>query len=104
VERQLILPFRYRGLEIQYGFRVDLLVDRKVVVEMKCTEKHAPIHSRQVLTYLRLLDLRHGILLNFGQYRMVDGIHRILNGFAAESLPEQSSEQHAQRTRSTREH
>lgn len=87
VERQVAVPFAWKGHHIAYGFRVDLLVERRVIVELKSTEKHSPIHVRQLLTYLRILKLRHGLLLNFGAPRMIDGIQRVSNGFPAADEP-----------------
>lgn len=83
VDRQVMVPFSWKGRKVEYGFRVDLLVERKVIVELKSIERLAPIHARQVLTYLRLLELRHGLLLNFGAYRMIDGVQRVVNGFGS---------------------
>ena len=84
VQRQVMVPFVWKGRTVKFGFRIDLLVDDRLVVELKSTERHAPIHARQLLTYLRLRHVRHGLLLNFGSYRMVDGIQRVINGFGSE--------------------
>lgn len=59
--------------------RLDLLVNRKVIVEVKATEQEHPVHKAQLLTYLRLTGLKIGLLLNFGQGRLVDGITRVVN-------------------------
>ena len=64
------------------GFRVDLLVDRLVIVELKSIEKVAPVHRKQLLTYLRLAKLPVGLLINFGAPTLKDGLHRIVNGLA----------------------
>ena len=82
VERQKSVPLRYEGRVLEDAFRVDLLVDGQVVVEVKAIEQLAPVHYRQVLTYLKLLDLRVGLLLNFGAATMREGLHRIVNGYA----------------------
>ena len=79
VERQKALAFEFDGIRFEEGFRVDLLVDRRVLVELKSVEKLSPVHAKQVLTYLRLLDLRVGLLINFGAARMNDGLRRIVN-------------------------
>jgi GxxExxY protein len=79
VLRQFSVPFEYDGLSFENAFRVDLLVDRRVVVEIKSVERTAPVHAKQVLTYLRLMDLPVGLLLNFGAPTMKDGISRIAN-------------------------
>jgi iron complex transport system substrate-binding protein len=71
-------------MRFEDGFRVDLLVEGTVVVELKSVEKLAPVHSKQVLTYLRLLDLPIGLLINFGCARLNDGgLHRIINSRAS---------------------
>ncbi len=79
VERQMIVPFDYNGTHIEFGFRLDLLVEGRVPVELKCTERPAPIHQRQLLTYLRLLKLPVGLLINFGGARLMDGVQRVIN-------------------------
>lgn len=79
VEQEKQISFEYEGVSIVNGFRVDLLVEERVVVELKSLEKLAPVHTRQILTYLRLLDLPVGLLINFGAARLNDGLHRIVN-------------------------
>ena len=81
VERQKLVGFEYDGLRFNEGFRVDLLVGGCVVVELKSVEKVAPVHGKQLLTYLRLLNLPVGLLLNFGAPIMKDGLHRVVNNF-----------------------
>lgn len=81
VQRQLVVPFEYKGTTIEFGFRLDLLVEDRLPVELKCTERSAPIHQRQLLTYLRLLKLPVGLLINFGGARLIDGVQRIMNGY-----------------------
>lgn len=82
VQRQMVVPFEYKGTKIEFGFRLDLLVENRVPVELKCTERPAPIHQRQLLTYLRLLKLPVGLLINFGGDRLIDGVQRIVNGYS----------------------
>ena len=82
VERQRAVPFEYEGMRFNEGLRVDLLVESRVVVEVKSLERLLPVHSKQVLTYLRLLKLPVGLLINFGAPRLKDGLHRIANGLA----------------------
>jgi iron complex transport system substrate-binding protein len=82
VERQKYLSFEFDGLQFSDCFRVDLLVDDKVIVEIKSAESLAPLHAKQLLTYLRLSRLPVGLLLNFGAAKMKDGIRRIANGLA----------------------
>ena len=79
VESQRALPFEYDGMRFSQGLCVDLLVNASVVVELKSVEKLAPVHFKQVLTYLRLLDLRVGLLINFGGATLKEGLHRIIN-------------------------
>lgn len=79
IERQKELPLMYRGRILEHAFRIDILVDRRVVIEVKATEKSARIHARQLLTYLRIMRLPVGLVANFGLDRMIDGINRINN-------------------------
>ncbi|MBU4470936.1 MAG: GxxExxY protein [Desulfobacteraceae bacterium] len=78
VERQKPVCFEYDGIRFDDGFRVDLLVDGRVVVELKSLEKLAPVHSKQLLTYLRLMNLPVGLLINFGGATLKEGLHRII--------------------------
>jgi iron complex transport system substrate-binding protein len=79
VERQKVVSFEFDGLLFDEGFRVDLLVEDVVVVELKSVENLAPVHMKQVLTYLRLLDLPIGLLINFGAPTLKQGLKRIAN-------------------------
>jgi len=79
VEVQKPLPLIYQTVKLECGYRVDLLVERKLIVEVKAVEALAEIHFAQVLTYLRLSDLRLALLLNFNVVHMKDGIRRIVN-------------------------
>lgn len=79
VETEVNVPVVYREREYANSFRADLVVERSVVVEVKSTERIARVHSRRLLTYRRCLNLRHGLLLNFGMARAIDGIDRIVN-------------------------
>jgi len=81
VERQKIVPIEFEGLHFDEGFRADLIVEHCVIVELKSVERLAPVHSKQLLTYLRLLDYRLGLLINFGAPLIKDGIQRIVNKF-----------------------
>jgi GxxExxY protein len=80
VERQKPIPIEFDGMKFEEGFRADLVVETKVIVELKSIEKINPAHKKQVLTYLKLTGLKLGYLLNFGEALMKDGITRILNG------------------------
>lgn len=79
VERQKPVGFEYEGIRLAEGFRADLLVDRRLVIEVKSTERLAAVHSRQLLTYLRLLDLPLGLLMNFGGGTFREGLRRVMN-------------------------
>jgi iron complex transport system substrate-binding protein len=81
VERQKTISFEYDGLRFDEGLRVDLLVEKLVVVELKSVEKIAPVHGKQVLTYLRLLKLPVGLLINFGAPSIKEGLQRIVNNY-----------------------
>ena len=69
------------------GFRTDLLIDSRVVVELKSVEKLAPVHSKQLLTYLRLMHLPVGLLINFGGATLKEGLHRIVNNLSPSASP-----------------
>lgn len=77
VDRQKSLPVIYRGLTFDEGFRIDLLVEDKVIVELKCVDKILPIHEAQIYTYLKLSGKRIGLLINFNTKLLKDGITRI---------------------------
>ena len=85
VERQKPIDIQYDGIRIRDGFRADLLIDRRLIVEVKSTERLAAVHSKQVLTYLRLLDLPLGLLMNFGGETFRDGLKRVANRHNAPS-------------------
>jgi len=79
VERQVSIPIMWRGISFEEGFRADMVVEDRVIVEVKSVEKMAPAHSKQLLTYLRLTDRRVGLLINFGEALIKNGIHRVVN-------------------------
>jgi GxxExxY protein len=87
VERQKPIEFEYDGLRFQEGFRVDLLINAQVIVELKSVEALAPVHGKQVLTYLRLMRLPVGLLINFGGPTLKDGLRRIVNNLTPASSP-----------------
>ncbi|MDQ3621970.1 MAG: GxxExxY protein [Verrucomicrobiota bacterium] len=80
VERQVPVPILYDGLRFDEGFRADLIVEEKVVVELKSIEALAPVHAKQVLTQIRLSNRKLGLLINFGEELLKDGIKRLING------------------------
>jgi len=79
VASQVMLPVHYDGVAIDAGYRIDLLVEDTVVIELKAVEKVAPLHEAQLLTYLKLSGKKLGLLLNFNVLHMKDGIKRIAN-------------------------
>ena len=80
VERQVAIPIRYDELTFDEGFRADLLVEGRVIVELKSVEELARVHSKQLLTQLRLSDRKLGLLINFGEIHLKNGIERVANG------------------------
>jgi GxxExxY protein len=74
--QQLPVPVEYKGTRIECGYRIDLLVDDAVIVELKSVDQLAPIHEAQLLTYMKLARIRTGLLINFNQQRLVDGLRR----------------------------
>ena len=82
VVQQVGLPVHYEEVKLEIGFRVDLIVNDKVVIEIKSVEALAPVHRKQLATYLRLMDLRLGLLLNFNVELMKHGIQRVVNRLA----------------------
>jgi GxxExxY protein len=82
VKRQVPIPIRYKGISIEEGFRADLLVEDKVIVELKSVEKVIPAHKKQVQTYLKLAGCKLGYVMNFGEALLKDGITRCVNGLA----------------------
>jgi len=79
VARQVAIPITYDGIKFEEGFRADLIVEDKVIVELKCAESVSPAHKKQLLTYLRLTDKRLGLLINFAEELIRDGITRVVN-------------------------
>jgi GxxExxY protein len=79
-QRQVSLPVEYRGLQLDCGYRLDLVVKESIIVEVKAVAKVLPIHRAQVLTYLRLTHYRLGLLINFNVEVLRNGLHRIING------------------------
>lgn len=81
VARQGIVAIEHDGIVIEQGFRYDLFVEDKLLIEIKSTDRHAPVHAKQLLTYLRLMDLPLGLLMNFGLGTFKDGIQRLANSY-----------------------
>ena len=83
VDSQVPIPVVWEDVKLEVGFRADLIVERKVVIELKSVEQILPVHKKQLLTYLRLADCRLGLLINFGAELIKNGISRVVN-----NLPE----------------
>ena len=80
IMRQQPIPVVYEEVKLEIGFRADIIVNRKVVIEVKSVEALAPVHAKQLQTYLRLMDLRLGLLINFNVDLIKEGIRRVVNG------------------------
>ncbi|CAM4289975.1 GxxExxY protein [Gillisia limnaea] len=79
VKQQHPMPFFYKEIKMDVGYRIDLLVDNKIIIEVKSLENLAPVHYSQLLTYLKLSNLKLGLLINFNTKLLKDGLHRIVN-------------------------
>ena len=80
IEKEKSVPLIFEGLKLDQGYRIDLLIEGKLVVELKCIETFHEIHIAQVLTYLKFGQFKLGLLMNFNVVRMKDGIRRVING------------------------
>lgn len=89
--RQKLMPISYKGVIIDAGYRIDILAEERVVVELKAVEKLMPIHSAQLMTYLRLGKYSLGLLMNFNALKLIDGIERVSNNAPNLSAPSASS-------------
>jgi len=78
-ERQVPIPIQFDGIKFDEGFRADLIVENKLIVELKSVESTLPVHKKQLLTYLKLMDFKLGLLINFGASLMKQGISRVVN-------------------------
>ncbi|MBT0812911.1 GxxExxY protein [Litoribacter ruber] len=79
VRQQVPMPFIYKEIKLECGYRMDLLVENKIIIEVKSIENLAPVHYAQLLTYLRLSQIKLGLLMNFNTKLMKEGIHRVVN-------------------------
>ncbi|HQV54187.1 MAG TPA: GxxExxY protein [Chitinophagaceae bacterium] len=86
VKRQLLLPIEYEELHIKDAYKIDLLVEEKLIVELKSKHPLPPVNFNQVHTHLSLTNLKHGLLINFKVSKMKEGIHRVYNNFGKEDL------------------
>ncbi len=82
VERQVPIPVYYDELKMEVGFRADLIVEKQVIVEVKSIETVEPVHKKQVITYLRLSGLKIGLLINFNEELLKNGLTRLFNNYA----------------------
>ena len=81
IERQKPVALEYKGIALGDGFRIDLLIDSRLLIEIKAVETLLPIHEAQLLTYLRLSGKRVGLLINFNERTLKEGIKRVMNGY-----------------------
>jgi GxxExxY protein len=82
VKRQIDVPIVYDGLHFEVGFRADIIVNDSVIIEVKSISDLSPVHKKQLLTYLKLMNKRLGILINFNEALIKDGILRVVNGLS----------------------
>ena len=80
VKRQVPIPLVWKNIKLESGFRSDMIIENKVILELKAIEKLAPVHFRQVLTYLKLTNLKLGLIINFDETLIKDGMKRLVNG------------------------
>ena len=91
VERQKTVSFKYEAISIENAFRLDMLVDDKVIVELKSTEKMSPVFAKQLKTYLAITKLQVGVVVNFGMATLKDGFLRFVNNYSEPDLCDSAS-------------
>lgn len=91
VEKEKPLPLVYKEVNLECGYRIDLLVENKVIIELKSVEHLTDVHTAQVLTYLKLSNRKIGLLINFNVYRLKDGIKRLINKYFQSQLSQSNS-------------
>ncbi|MCB0037449.1 MAG: GxxExxY protein [Anaerolineales bacterium] len=91
VQRQVNVPLHYKKRRLAHSLRLDLLVEKQIIVEVKATATYHPIYEAQLLTYLKLMNLRLGLVINFGQETVKEGIERVINGY--DDLPKTTKSQ-----------
>lgn len=79
VERQVELPIKYKNVSLETGYRIDLIVENDVIVELKSVKELLPVHTAQIITYLKIANKSKGLLMNFNEVRLIDGVKRITN-------------------------
>ena len=80
-QRQVLLPVNYKGEKLDADYRIDVLVEDEIIIELKSVEQMNPVYEAQLLTYLKLADKKLGLLINFNVPRLIDGFKRMLNGY-----------------------
>ncbi|HOY29406.1 MAG TPA: GxxExxY protein [Flavobacteriales bacterium] len=85
VEQQLAVPITYKGQRLANDLRIDMLVEDRLIIEIKAVEELHPVHTAQLLTYLRLTNKKLGLLINFNTIKLVDGLERVINGYLDEA-------------------
>jgi GxxExxY protein len=76
-KNQVVLPINYKGVLIESGYRIDILLPEKLIIELKAVDKLSPIHTAQMITYLKLCEIKTGLLINFNVQKLSDGLKRI---------------------------
>lgn len=79
VDEEVNIPVKYKGIDVDDAFRADIIVEDRIIVELKATEKDNPLYSKQLLTYMRFADKELGLLINFNKARLLDGVERVIN-------------------------
>jgi GxxExxY protein len=79
VERQKELPIVYKEVQLDIGYRIDLIVENEIIIELKSIKEILPIHSAQMLSYLKLSNINLGLIINFNEARLIDGVKRFIN-------------------------
>jgi GxxExxY protein len=79
VERQVELPIKYKNVSLETGYRIDLIVENEVIVELKSVKELLPVHMAQIITYLKIANKSKGLLMNFNEAKLIDGVKRISN-------------------------
>ena len=79
VERQVELPIKYKNVYLEAGYRIDLIVENEVIVELKSVKELLPVHTAQIITYLKIANKSKGLLMNFNKARLIDGVKRLTN-------------------------
>ena len=81
VEKQRAIPITYENIKFEYGFRADLIIEKAVIIEIKSVEQLSPVHFKQIHTYLKLSNIKNGLLINFNVKLLKDGFNRVFNNY-----------------------